>query len=294
MNEIMRPTRGGRPNKVIRNSAVPGTTPSRARVRTAQAHLQHALSDDVVHKQPEYDDGAIMNELNVAAAAAAAAAAMSVADNADLGEAEADADMEDDDQDLHHHQQHHDQSDHMDLNTAANILANGGSVTSGGQLTPAPSTDHQHHQMQQHHQPPASMGGPSPHSLDQHNQNLDPSFVRTTEELARESGYGTLNVESALAKRLAREPGLRLAQQRRPDQQLNLQRRSNVEALFAHIAGELAPAACKNCHKGHGPWTSCVVVDGQMCGSCANCWFNASGARCSFHGKTPSSALSLS
>lgn len=225
----------------------------------------------------------MINELNVAAAAAAAAAAMNVAENADLGEAEADADMEDDDQDLHHQQQH-DHSDNMDLNTAANILANGGSVTSGGQLTPAPSADHQQHQMQQHHQPPASMGGPSPHHLDQHTQNLDPSFVRTTEELARDSGYGQLNVESALAKRLAREPGLRLAQQRRPDQQLNLQRRSNVEALFAHIAGEMAPSACKNCHKGHGPWTSCVVVDGQMCGSCANCWFNASGARCSFHG----------
>jgi hypothetical protein len=92
-------------------------------------------------------------------------------------------------------------------------------------------------------------------------------------------------VESALAKRLAREPGLRHAQQRRPEQSLNLGRRSNVEALFAQIAGTQAPHPCKNCHKGHGPWTSCVVVEGQMCGSCANCWFNASGSRCSFHGK---------
>ncbi|OIW33205.1 hypothetical protein CONLIGDRAFT_677007 [Coniochaeta ligniaria NRRL 30616] len=276
MNGIMRPTRGGRPNKVVKNSAVPGT-PSRGRARPPQAHLHQSSPDDI--KQSEYDEGAMMNELNVAAAAAAAAAAMNVAENAELGEAEADADMDDDDQDMQHHQ-HHDH-DSMDLNTAANILANGGSVTSGGQLTPAPSADHQQHQMQQHHQPTASMG--EPHPLDQHTQNLDPSFVRTTEELARDSGYGQLSVESALAKRLAREPGLRLAQQRRPDQQLNLQRRSNVEALFAHIAGELAPSACKNCHKGHGPWTSCVVVDGQMCGSCANCWFNASGARCSFH-----------
>ncbi|KAH8909477.1 hypothetical protein BR93DRAFT_965572 [Coniochaeta sp. PMI_546] len=275
----MRPTRGGRPNKVVKSGAVQGT-PSRGRGRPTQSHLHQSSPEDL--KQPEYDEGAMMNELNVAAAAAAAAAAMNVAENAELGEAEADADMEDDDQDMHH-QQHHDHSDNMDLNTAANILANGGSVTSAGQLTPAPSAEHQQHQMQQHHQPTASMGGPSPHPLDQHSQNLDPSFVRTTEELARDSGYGQLNVESALAKRLAREPGLRLAQQRRPDQQLNLQRRSNVEALFAHIAGELAPSACKNCHKGHGPWTSCVVVDGQMCGSCANCWFNASGARCSFH-----------
>lgn len=273
----MRPSRGGRPNKVVKSTAAPGT-PSRGRQRALQSHLQQSSPDELKHS--DYDEGVMMNELNVAAAAAAAAAAINAAENAELGEAEADADMEDDD--LHH--QHHDHSDNMDLNTAANILANGGSVTSAGHITPAASVEHQHHQMQQHHQPPAPMGGPSPHSLDQHNQNLDPSFVRTTEELARDSGYGQLNVESALAKRLAREPGLRLAQQRRPDQQLNLQRRSNVEALFAHIAGEMAPSACKNCHKGHGPWTSCVVVDGQMCGSCANCWFNASGARCSFHG----------
>ncbi|CAK7202416.1 hypothetical protein SEUCBS139899_005139 [Sporothrix eucalyptigena] len=105
----------------------------------------------------------------------------------------------------------------------------------------------------------------------------------STTEMAHDSGYNHLPVESALAKRLAREPGLRLAHQRRPDQQLNLGRRSNVEALFAHIAGEEVAVPCKNCHKGHGPWTACVVVDGQMCGSCANCWFNASGARCSFH-----------
>ncbi|EFW98704.1 hypothetical protein CMQ_4556 [Grosmannia clavigera kw1407] len=106
--------------------------------------------------------------------------------------------------------------------------------------------------------------------------------------MAVDSGYDRLLIESALAKRLAREPALRPAQQRRPEQQLNLARRSNVEALFAHIAGEAAAVPCKNCHKGHGPWTACVVVDGQMCGSCANCWFNASGARCSFHeAKTP-------
>ncbi|KAI1469530.1 uncharacterized protein F4812DRAFT_333802 [Daldinia caldariorum] len=107
--------------------------------------------------------------------------------------------------------------------------------------------------------------------------------VQTTEELAHRSGYINITIESALAKRLAREPGMRVAHQRRASQKLNLVRRSNVEALFAHIAGAEAPQPCKNCHKGHGPWTSCVVIDGQMCGSCANCWFNASGARCSFH-----------
>ncbi|PHH52937.1 hypothetical protein CFIMG_002159RA [Ceratocystis fimbriata CBS 114723] len=108
----------------------------------------------------------------------------------------------------------------------------------------------------------------------------------TAEILARASGYTNLDIESAastLSKRLAPQPGRRIAVQRRQDQTLNLGRRSNVEALLAHIAGNEAASACKNCHKGHGPWNTCVVVEGQMCGSCANCWYNASGSRCSFH-----------
>ncbi|KAK7967002.1 uncharacterized protein PG986_001279 [Apiospora aurea] len=152
-------------------------------------------------------------------------------------------------------QQQHEQQQQMDLSAAASILTSNGTN---------PMVDPHEHP-----------------DLDQHLEG-EPSMT-TTEELARDSGYQNVVVESALAKRLSREPGMRLATQRRPEQSLNLQRRSNVEALFAHIAGEMAPVPCKNCHKGHGPWTTCVVVDGQMCGSCANCWFNASGARCSFH-----------
>ncbi|KAK8058971.1 hypothetical protein PG994_009419 [Apiospora phragmitis] len=157
-------------------------------------------------------------------------------------------------------QQQQAQQQQMDLSAAANILTSNGTN---------PMVDPHEHP-----------------DLDQHLEGAEPSMP-TTEELARDSGYQNVVVESALAKRLSREPGMRLATQRRPEQSLNLQRRSNVEALFAHIAGEMAPVPCKNCHKGHGPWTTCVVVDGQMCGSCANCWFNASGARCSFHGKNP-------
>ncbi|KAI2782969.1 hypothetical protein F4815DRAFT_412428 [Daldinia loculata] len=150
-------------------------------------------------------------------------------------------------------QQHHHHQQQVEL-TAASILANS-----------VQNPNDQHPDLSGH-----LMGG-------------DDAGVHTTEELAHQSGYLNINIESALAKRLARDPGMRLAQQRRTGQKLNLVRRSNVEALFAHIAGEEAPQPCKNCHKGHGPWTSCVVIDGQMCGSCANCWFNASGARCSFH-----------
>lgn len=111
--------------------------------------------------------------------------------------------------------------------------------------------------------------------------------LSTAAEFAKESGYDGLDLDqtaSTLSRRLMSQPGRRLAVQRRKEQKLNLVRRSNVEALLAHVSGQQAASACKNCHKGHGPWTSCVVVDGQMCGSCANCWYNASGARCSFHG----------
>ncbi|KAI5863225.1 hypothetical protein GGS23DRAFT_59470 [Durotheca rogersii] len=160
----------------------------------------------------------------------------------------------------------------------------------------AAAAAHHHHQQQQHHHQQqldltaATILASSVQNPNDQHPDLGPPHVdggagvhTTTEELAQQSGYSNVVIESALAKRLAREPGMRLAQQRRPEQVLNLARRSNVEALFAHIAGELAPQPCKNCHKGHGPWNSCVIVDGQMCGSCANCWFNASGARCSFH-----------
>ncbi|KAK0709157.1 hypothetical protein B0T26DRAFT_652701 [Lasiosphaeria miniovina] len=189
---------------------------------------------------------------------------------------------------------------HVDLAAASNLLANGGGGGGGGPRTSTPSAaqhqQHSQHPQHQQHQTQDMSQALLPHQLQQQqqqqqpqaqmqasHQSVDPSLVKTTEVFAHESGYSGLNVESALAKRLAREPGHRLAQQRRPDQLLNLARRSNVEALFAHIAGEPAHVPCKNCHKGHGPWTSCIVVEGQMCGSCANCWFNASGARCSFH-----------
>ncbi|KAK4239989.1 hypothetical protein C8A03DRAFT_42449 [Achaetomium macrosporum] len=287
-----------------RNKVTKPTPPARGRTprqvagqlaaHEAHAHAQ-ALGDDL-----KADPSSVFEEVAMGAqdyaAAAAAAAAMETDLNEDAhGEAEVEANMEDDDgtggaSSL---------PPHVDL-AAANMIANGGPPGSAMsqpvqeqlqemQQTLAHAQHAQHAHQQQHHshqhphqhQPPAQMGNPQ--QMQPGHQALDPSMVKTTEELARESGYGELNVESALAKRLAREPGQRLAQQRRPEQVLNLARRSNVEALFAHIAGEPARVPCKNCHKGHGPWTSCIVVDGQMCGSCANCWFNASGARCSFH-----------
>lgn len=154
---------------------------------------------------------------------------------------------------------------------------------------PTPSTSQHTSQSLQ----PPSLG---PHTAassgsgaQQQQQQQDPPQPppKTTEQMAEESGYAGFKVDSAFAKRMSRDPGQRLAEQRRQGQDLNLVRRSNVEALFAQIAGSEAANPCAHCRKGQGPWTVCVVYSGQMMGSCANCWFNASGSRCSFHGMSP-------
>lgn len=154
--------------------------------------------------------------------------------------------------------------------TAINMLANGGSMTplhsSLSALRSADDFQLDDHQMPDHSSPE------------------DPA-ARTAADLAYAAYGDQVKIDSALCKKLAAEVALREPTQRRVDQKLNIERRSNVEALLAHMTGQSAPKPCKNCHKGHGPWTQCVVYDGQMCGSCTNCWFNASGSRCTFHGE---------
>ncbi|CAF3587275.1 hypothetical protein SNK03_011504 [Fusarium graminearum] len=92
-----------------------------------------------------------------------------------------------------------------------------------------------------------------------------------------------LNAKSSLAKRLFDELAVRPASQRNRNTKLNVSRRSNAEALLCHLTGVRVQTACKNCSRSHGPWHECVIYDGQMCGSCTNCWYNASGSRCTFH-----------
>lgn len=173
--------------------------------------------------------------------------------------------------DAHHlgsHDAHHDVAldGAVDLTAADNMLANGGPI--GGLHTSL-------------HQ---ALGATASFQMDQlRDETPDP--MRTAADIAIAAYGDEVKIDSALCKKLAGESALREPTQRRHDQKLNMERRSNVEALLAHVTGELAPRPCKNCHKGHGPWTQCVIYDGQMCGSCSNCWFNASGSRCTFHGQ---------
>lgn len=138
----------------------------------------------------------------------------------------------------------------------------------------------QHYVSDSHHSP-----SPAPTNNANLSEGMDGYIPNQTAADVAMDAYGdSLRIDSALCKKLAGEDARREPTQRRSDQRLNIERRSNVEALLAHITGRVAIHACKNCHKGHGPWTQCVVYDGQMCGSCTNCWFNASGSRCTFHG----------
>ncbi|KAL0931041.1 uncharacterized protein CTRU02_213776 [Colletotrichum truncatum] len=238
-----RPPPRGRPNKVTKPATAGLKRDAHALVRASAASSRHSSAVDQQLEQLAHD-------------------------------AEAEAEHEDDDeitapppppgpsstpQQQHHH------SNPFDL-AAAGILANG-----------PPTTDQDIHP--DLHSLPAQFAMEAPMG----GHGGPGGMSRTAEDLASESGYGQLVIDSALAKRLANNEGQRLAVQRRQDQSLNLKRRSNVEALLAHVSGQEAHSPCKSCHKGYGPWNGCVVVSGQMCGSCANCWFNASGSRCSFH-----------
>ncbi|KAF4956443.1 hypothetical protein FSARC_11579 [Fusarium sarcochroum] len=149
---------------------------------------------------------------------------------------------------------------------ATNLLTNG-----GGLISPSDSA------LQFSGQ--ESFGAPAGWSL----QLINNVKSETAGEVALKTFGDNIKIDSALCKKLSNEAALRPVKQRRTEITLNMERRSNVEAFLAHLTGVPVSRACKNCSKGHGPWHECIIYDGQMCGSCTNCWFNASGSRCTFH-----------
>jgi uncharacterized protein DUF3716 len=276
-----RQQRGGRPNKVTK----PGSRGGRGRqgsisVEHLEAHLKSDQEDEAARQSsveraddgdeedqqphdPEMDAAADHDQrggFDYAAPSASSAAHSLLANGPS-----------------HHHQQQ--QTADADIHPALQGLVQAQAQAQQAFAMEAPmhAGGEQHHaplppaQQQQGGSGSGSSSGGGPHH-------------RTATDLSRDSGYPELVIDSALSKRLADAPGLRQAVQRRADQGLNLKRRSNVEALLAHVSGREAHSPCKSCHKGYGPWNGCIVVSGLMCGSCSNCWFNASGSRCSFHG----------
>ncbi|KAG5931403.1 hypothetical protein E4U53_001784 [Claviceps sorghi] len=179
--------------------------------------------------------------------------------------------------------------------SALNLINAGGSVHGSTSIAGLPSSvqtafdtsggafriNNGHQSSENTTSPPKSLPNNDASVNDASVKNDIPTPVQTAADVVLKM-YQSVRIDSTLCKKLAGEAARREPTQRRRDQKLNMERRSNVEALLAHVTGEVAPRPCKNCHKGHGPWTQCVVYDGQMCGSCTNCWFNASGSRCTF------------
>ena len=68
-------------------------------------------------------------------------------------------------------------------------------------------------------------------------------------------------------------PSLRSPVLRDPKKSLNLTRSSNEEAHLTQIVGQLAKMICDHCQRDKpcGPWKGCVVEEGYLGGSCANC-----------------------
>ncbi|CAD6441934.1 3ee1b2a2-ad7f-463b-b83f-070cfaa8e255 [Sclerotinia trifoliorum] len=54
----------------------------------------------------------------------------------------------------------------------------------------------------------------------------------------------------------------------------------NEESWLATQVGELQVRACRNCAKGNGPFTDCVVVPGRFKEACTNCYYGGTGSRC--------------
>lgn len=86
---------------------------------------------------------------------------------------------------------------------------------------------------------------------------------------------------SAAFGAFSQRPAIRRPLLRDNKRKLLLYRQSNREAYLAQSVGRLSAAPCGHCEKEKGPWDQCVVVDGFLVGSCANCHYGGEGTRCS-------------
>ncbi|VUC34262.1 unnamed protein product [Clonostachys rosea] len=175
------------------------------------------------------------------------------------------------------------------------ISSSGQDSSSGGPLTPPEGFQFSSENIREPgfgEQVPPAGPQPSPVSDDVDTSNLQPAKTNPKRGPAAgavakrfySNGNGNnVRIDSSVGKRLARLPAQRDPEHRDRTHKPNLKRRGNVEAMLVQVAGEEPARACKSCRKGHGPWTKCVVLEGSLCGSCANCWYNACGSRCTFH-----------
>ena len=91
--------------------------------------------------------------------------------------------------------------------------------------------------------------------------------------------------ETSAFRHLAAQNVMHHPKQRPGLDTLNMARAGNREAFTAQSVGAFAATPCGKCARGRGPWVGCVVAEGYLSGSCANCHFQAGGTGCTLHGK---------
>ncbi|OQD59929.1 hypothetical protein PENPOL_c044G02110 [Penicillium polonicum] len=57
---------------------------------------------------------------------------------------------------------------------------------------------------------------------------------------------------------------------------------TNLEAVMAQVVGDDVDEECEECARGLGPFTTCVTVEEELKGACANCHWVGQGYKCSF------------
>lgn len=72
----------------------------------------------------------------------------------------------------------------------------------------------------------------------------------------------------------------------RPGKTLELQFLTKKTAALLQRRGAIATQACTSCQQGLGPFVHCVVADGFMKDSCANCFYEKE-SRCNFQKSKP-------
>jgi hypothetical protein len=91
-----------------------------------------------------------------------------------------------------------------------------------------------------------------------------------------------LQANSNPTKSIAKRELLRGVELRPGRDDINLFQPQNCEAALAYSRGQVLDGAqaCRDCKRGRGPFTKCIVLSGFLKGSCSNCHYNAEGARC--------------
>jgi hypothetical protein len=92
-----------------------------------------------------------------------------------------------------------------------------------------------------------------------------------------------LQANSKPTKAIAKMELLRGVELRPGRNHINLFQPPNCEAALAYSRGQVMDGvqACRDCKRGRGPFTKCVILKGYLKGSCSNCHYSAEGARCS-------------